>query len=179
MYMHKELLLKYNFQLFPLNNIASCNCHNSMIKIISYLNIMHLQHTMYIASIFSAGFDFQTNLHLCSAVADFNYVIPPDKALQIDSLLSAPSVSQIEASCTLDTHMFYLLLEASVTADRARLLSVFSPHASSWMSVVPSQGLGLDMDTPHGSQCALYPGNVYDPHGHHTITCKHGDDVVA
>ena len=135
---------------------------------------MHLQHTMYIASIFSAGFGSQTNLHLCSAVADFNSVVPPDKALQIDSLLSAPSVSQIELSCTLDTHMFYRLLEASSTADRARLLSVSSPHASSWMSVVPSQGLGLDMDTPHGSQCALYPGNAFDPLGHHTITCNMG-----
>ena len=119
-YVHAQrIAIKVLFQLFPLNNSASYNCHNSMIKIIPYLNIMHLQHTMHIASIFSAGFGSQTYHHLCSAVADFNYVIPPDKALQIDSLLSAPSVSQIEPSCTLDTHMFYLLLEASVTADRA------------------------------------------------------------
>ena len=126
---------------------------------------------------------------LCSAVAGFNSVVPPDKAMQIKSLLSAPSVFQIELSCTLDTHMFNLLLEASSPADRARLLSVSSPHASSWLSVVPSQGLGLnldppvhqaamkwwlDMDTPHGSQCALYPGNALDPLGHHAITCSMG-----
>ena len=80
--------------------------------------------------------------------------------------------------------MFNLLLEASSPTDRALLLSVSSPHASSWLSVVPSQELGLhldppvhqaamkwwlDMDTPHGSQCALYPGNYLDPLGHHAI----------
>ena len=48
----------------------------------------------YIASICSAGFGSETNLHLCSAVADFNSAVPPDKALQIHSLLSASLVSQ-------------------------------------------------------------------------------------
>ena len=71
--------------------------------------------------------------------------------------------------------MFNVLLEASSTDDRAQLLLVSSPHASSWLSVVPSQGLHLhldppvhqaamkwwlDMDTPHGSQCALCSGNA-------------------
>ena len=73
----------------------------------------------YIASIFSAGFGSETNLHLCSAVADFNSAVPPDKALQIHSLLSASLVSQKELSSTLDTCMFNLLLETSSTADRA------------------------------------------------------------
>ena len=67
----------------------------------------------YIASIFSAGFGSETNLHLCSAVADFNSAVPPDKALQIHSLLSASLVSQKEFSSTLDTCMFNLLLETS------------------------------------------------------------------
>ena len=90
--------------------------------------------------------------------------------------------------------MFNLLLENSSTADRARLLSVSSAHASSWMSVVPSEGLGLHLDPPvhqvaikwwlgldtsKGSQCALCPYNALDPLGHHAITCKWGGDVVT
>ena len=139
----------------------------------------------YKASICSAGFGSETNLYLCSAVADFNSA---DKALQIHSLLSASLVSQKEPSSTLDTCMFNLLLETSSTADRARLLSVSTPHASSWLSVLPSQGLGLHLDAPvhqvaikwwlgmdtsQGSQCALCPDNALDPLG------KHGGDVVA
>ena len=54
------------------------------------------------ASICSAGFGSETNLHLCSAVADFNSAVPPDKALQIHSLLSASLVSQKELYSTLD-----------------------------------------------------------------------------
>ena len=101
----------------------------------------------FIASIFSAGFGSETNRHLCSAVANFNFADPPDKALQIHSLLSAFLVSQKELSSTLDTCMFNLLLETS-NADQARLLSVSVPHASSWLYVLPSQGLGLHLDAP-------------------------------
>ncbi|KAL5479457.1 hypothetical protein EMCRGX_G022983 [Ephydatia muelleri] len=117
-----------------------------------------------------------------------------DMALQIDAILSAPSVQQHKLSSMLDTHMFNLMLENSSIADRERLLSVSSAHASSWLSVVPSQGLGLHLDPPvhqiaikwwlgldtsQGSQCALCPGIALDPLGHHAITCKRGGDVVT
>ena len=138
-------------------------------------SLYQLAPAAYIASICSAGFGSVTNLHLCSAVADFNSAVPPDKALQIHSLLSASLVSQKELSSTLDTCMFNLLLETSSNADQAQLLSVSAPHASSWLSVLPSQGLGLHLDAPvhevatkgwlgmdtsQGSQCALCPGNA-------------------
>ena len=90
--------------------------------------------------------------------------------------------------------MFNLLLETSSTGDRARLLSVSASHASSWLSVLPSQGLGLHLDAPvhqvvikwwlgmdtsQGSQCALCPGNALDPLGQHATTFKRGGDVVV
>ena len=152
-------------------------------------SLYHHAPAAYIASVCSSGFGSQTNPHLCSAVAYFNSNVPPDKVLQVDSILSAPSVSQKKLSSMLDTHMFNLLLEDSSTADRARLLSVSSAHASSWLSVVPSEGLGLHLDPPvhqvaikwwlgldtsQGSQCALCPDNALDPLGHHAITCKRG-----
>ena len=89
---------------------------------------------------------------VCTIKLDFNSVVPPDTALQINYLLSAPSVSQIELSCTLDTHMFNLLLEASSTDGYIQIVL---------------------------HQCALHPGNALYPLGHHAITCKHGGDVVA
>ena len=96
-------------------------------------------------------------------------------------------------SYKIDNHLFNLLLEQSSPADRACLLSVSSPHAASWVSVTPSEGLGLHLqpsefqvvikwwlglDTLCGSICPLHPGRVLDPLGHHALTCKHGGDVV-
>eukprot|EP00731_Ephydatia_muelleri_P006103 Em0003g351a len=139
------------------------------------LSRIQLGDRQFLALVREAGFGSVTNLYLCSAVADFNSAVPPDKALQIHSLLSASLVSQKELSSTLDTCMFNLLLETSSNADQARLLSVSAPHASSWLSVLPSQGLGLHLDAPvhevaikwwlgmdtsQGSQCALCPGNA-------------------
>ena len=69
--------------------------------------------------------------------------------------------------------MFNLLLEASSPADRALLLSVSSPQGLGLHLDPPVHQAAmkwwLDMDTPHGSQCALYPGNYLDPLGHHAI----------
>ena len=62
-----------------------------------------------------------------------------------------------------------------------------------WLSVTPSEGLGLHLDPPvfqiavkwwlgldtsEGSQCTLCPG-VLDHLGHHAVTCKYGGDVVS
>ncbi|KAL5471253.1 hypothetical protein EMCRGX_G029349 [Ephydatia muelleri] len=66
-------------------------------------------------------------------------------------------------------------------------------HASSWLTVIPSerQGLHLDppvfqtalkwwlgLDTAEGSHCALCPDKMLDPLGHHATTCKRGGDLV-
>ena len=73
-------------------------------------------------------------------------------------------------------------------------MSVSSSHAASWLSVVPSEGLGLhlepsvfqvavkwwlSLDTSIGSQCALCPNSALDPLGHHATTCKKGDVVIC
>ena len=53
-------------------------------------SLYQLAPAAYKASICSAGFGSETNLHLCSAVADFNSAVPPDKARTANSL---PSLS--------------------------------------------------------------------------------------
>ena len=53
-------------------------------------SLYQLAPAAYIASICSAGFGSVTNLHLCSAVADFNSAVPPDKALPSLSVSGLP-----------------------------------------------------------------------------------------
>eukprot|EP00731_Ephydatia_muelleri_P012634 Em0006g1528a len=104
-----------------------------------------------------------------------------------------PDEAQKALSAKIDDFQFNQLFNSSSLADRARLLSITSPHASSWLSVVPSEGLGLHLnpdqfqvaikwwlglDTSGGSLCSLCPDTVLDPLGHHASTCKRGRDAV-
>ena len=123
----------------------------------------------------------------------FNSLVSPADAVSVESLLTS-SVSQKYLSGKLDDRVFNILLNSSSVADKARLLSVSSPHAASWLSVLPSENLGLHLDPPvfqvaikwwlgldtsEGSQCALCPGSTLDHFGHHAVTCKYGGDVVS
>ena len=72
----------------------------------------------------------------------------------------------------------------------AKLFSeVAAPHASSWLSVVPSPGLGLHLesneyqmairwwlglDTSGRSMCPFCPDTALDPLGHHAVTAAWG-----
>ena len=129
-----------------------------------------------------------TSLYRYALVFFFN-----NNVVSVESLLTTP-VSQKSLSGKLDDHVFNLLLNSSSVADKARLLSVSSPHAASRLSVVPSESLGLHMDPPvfqvaikwwlgldvsEGSQCALCPGSTLDHLGHNAVTCKYGGDVVT
>ena len=141
----------------------------------------------------TSGFGLQSSYHLSQAIETFNSLVSPADAVSVESLLTS-SVSQKYLSGKLDDRVFNMLLNSSSVADKARLLSVSSPHAASWLSVVPSENLGLHLDPPvfqvaikwwlgldtsEGSQCALCPGNTLDHLGHHAVTCKYGGDVVS
>ena len=96
-------------------------------------------------------------------------------------------VHQHQLSSKIGIHQFNNILIISSVADKARLLSVSSPHAASWLTVVPSEGLGhhlepsvfqvavkwwLGLDTANGFLCALCSNCALDPLGHHATTCK-------
>ena len=153
----------------------SLSCHSSAV---------------FISSLCSSGFGMHSSPHLSQAVEIFNSLVSPADVVSVESLLTTP-VSQKSLSSKLDDHVFNLLLNSSSVADKARILSVSSPHAASWLSVVPSESLGLHMDPPvfqvaikwwlgldvsEGSPCALCP---LDHLGHHAVTCKYGGDVVT
>eukprot|EP00731_Ephydatia_muelleri_P002155 Em0001g2155a len=145
----------------------------------------------YIASVCMSGLFSAPQQHLLQSIDDFNHCIPPSKAISFESLTNTPS-SQKALSGELEDELFRQLLSKSSVPDRACLLSVSSPHASAWLSVVPSPGLNLHLEpaefqaaiqwwlgigVAHGSLCPHCPHSL-DPLGHHALTCKHGGDVV-
>ena len=94
----------------------------------------------YIASLSSSGAGPLSQEHLIHAVELFNSLVPSSEAISIENVLTSP-IHQKVLSNKIDSHLFNVLLEQPSPADNARLLSVSSPHAASWVSVVPSEGL--------------------------------------
>ena len=82
---------------------------------------------------------------LVSAIQMFNSFLPSSEAINAEALLLTP-VTQKSLSFKLDDYLLKVLLDMSSIADKARLLSVSSPHAGLWLSVIPSEGLGLHLD---------------------------------
>ena len=99
----------------------------------------------FIASISTAGLASPSDNFLADAVNSYNRCVPPESAIDINSLTSSPC-RQHTLSAALENIQFNSLFSQSSVADKARLLSVSSPHASAWLSVVPSPGLGLSLD---------------------------------
>ena len=156
-------------------------------------SLSHHAAAAFIASLSFSGFGKADNIHLKQAVAMFNTQVSPFNAITVNSALESP-IHQKVLSGLIQTQHFHILLESSSPANRARLLSVAAPHASSWLSVVPSPGLGLHLesnefqmairwwlglDTSGRSMCPFCPDTALDPLGHHDVTCRHGGDVVT
>ena len=146
----------------------------------------------YIASVCSSGYGLQSLTHLTHAVEMFNLCVAPADKISLDSLASS-NINQKMLSSKLDDYQLQGIFNRSSVADRARLLSISALHSSSWLSVVPSEGLGLHfepnqynvalkwwlaLDTSCGSSCAFCPDSILDPLGHHATTCKRGGDAV-
>ncbi|KAL5491295.1 hypothetical protein EMCRGX_G016557 [Ephydatia muelleri] len=146
----------------------------------------------YIASVCSSGYGLQSLTHLTHAVEMFNVCVAPADKISLDSLASS-NINQKILSSKLDDYQLQGIFNRSSVADGARLLSISAPHSSSWLSVVPSEGLGLHfepnqynvalkwwlgLDTSCGSSCAFCPDSILDPLGHHASTCKRGGDAV-
>ena len=84
---------------------------------------------------------------------------------------------QKDLSSKLEDSQFNKLFANSALPDRAHLLSVSSPHAGAWLSVIPSPGLNLQldplefqtaikwrlgMDVSHSTNCPYCPSHSLD-----------------
>ena len=101
---------------------------------------------------------------------------------------------QRSLSGKIEDHDLSVLLDKVSLPEKACLLSISSPHAAAWLSVIPSLRLNLHLE-PAEFQiavkwwlgiavidipvCSFCPSHALDPLGHHALTCKHGGDVVS
>ena len=155
-------------------------------------SISHHSCAAYIASLSFSGLGSADNPHLMRSIVKYNDLVSPPDGISVESIITSPIPQRI-LSQRLDDHSFGHVIAAATDADKARLLSTSAPHAASWLSVVPSIGLGLHLDpnelqiavkwwlgldTSRGSSCGLCPDVALDPLGHHAATCRRGGDVV-
>eukprot|EP00731_Ephydatia_muelleri_P023127 Em0015g710a len=114
----------------------------------------------FISSVASLEMGNPENTHLQQAILRFNAQVSPQDSITMESVLNSPP-QQKSLSQKLDSFAFHSLLSSASLVNKARMLSVSSPHASSWITAIPSTKL------------------VLDPLGHHAASCRHGGDVVT
>ena len=83
------------------------------------------------------GLELISNQHLVHSIEEYNGRITPTEAITIEAVSHAPC-GQKDLSCKLEDSQFNKLFAYSSLPDRARLLSVSSPHAGARLSVIPS-----------------------------------------
>ena len=133
-----------------------------------------------------------------NAITHYNTCVLISDSLSIRSL-DGHTPTQKKLSDAIEEMQFNSLLNSFSLADKARLLSVSSPRASVWISVVPSLSLGLHFN-PNEFQtavkwwlgvnpsmnldgnpmvCPLCPNCALDPLSYHCVTCKRGGDITT
>ena len=147
----------------------------------------------FISSVASLEMGNPDNTHLQQAILRFNARVSPQDSITMESVLNSPP-QQKSLSQKLDSFAFHSLLSSASLVNKARMLSISSPHASSWITAIPSTSLKLHLDsaeyqtairwwlglnTSEASPCPCCPELVLDPLGHHAASCRHGGDVVT
>ena len=89
------------------------------------------------------GLGSADSIHLQQAVVAFNSQVSLPNAISVNSALASPTPIQKVLSGMIEDYLFSIMLESSSPTNRTQLLSVAAPHSSSWLSMVPSTGLGL------------------------------------
>ena len=116
-------------------------------------SLAHHSPAAYMASLSNSNSATSTHCHLASAIAQYNTCVPPSDALSVNDFADH-TLSQRQLSNRLEDVQLNNLFDAASCADKARLLSTSSPHASAWLTVVSSDSLGLHLQ-PHLFQTAL------------------------
>ena len=101
----------------------------------------------------SSGLSPSSGRYISSSLHLYNSLVDPQDSLTHESAGDSPLSQKVLSSKIEDQQFNNLFHNASVT-DRARLLSISSPHASAWLSVTPSPRLNLHLE-PAEFQVAL------------------------
>ena len=121
------------------------------------------------------------------------HVFPRQRPLLLMSCLILQQPKKM-LSTKIENKQFQLLFDASSIPNRTCLMSASSNLAASWLSVIPSPGLNLHLDTAEfqttlkwwlgidmfgDSRCPSRSTQSLDPLGHHALTCRYNGDVVT
>ena len=147
----------------------------------------------YIASFQSSGLSPSSGKYLSSSVDLYSSLGDPQDSLTPESVGNS-HLAQKVLSSKIEDRQFGNLFHSATLTDKARLLSISSPHTSAWLSVTPSPRLNLHLEPAEfqvalkwwlgipvvqGQSCPQCPSFVLDDFGHHSLSCKHGGDVVS
>ena len=116
------------------------------------------------------------------------------EGIGLQDIIDAPP-HQRQLSSMIEDHQFKIIFDhTSSPANCARLLLVSSPHASAWLSVMPTPHKNLHLDLPefqmalkwwlgldtsqNSFSCSFCPPHALDPLGHHALSCKSGGDSI-
>ena len=147
----------------------------------------------YITSAVASDCSSPQSKHLLHAIDLFNASVPTTDELTITSITTS-NLTQKLLSAKLEDQQFTKLFANASLPDRARLLSISSPHSSAWLSVTPSPRLNLHLDpsefqvankwwlglpVSQGQLCPQCMSHSLDQFGHHALSCKNGPDVVS
>ena len=147
----------------------------------------------YIASAVASDCSSPQSKHLLHVIDLFNASVPTTDELTITSITTS-NLTQKLLSAKLEDQQFTKLFANASLPDRARLLSISSPHSSAWLSVTPSPRLNLHLDpsefqvaikwwlglpVSQGQLCPQCMSHSLDQFGHHALSCKNGPDVVS
>ncbi|KAL5470900.1 hypothetical protein EMCRGX_G028954 [Ephydatia muelleri] len=111
-------------------------------------SLYHHSSACFIASICQSGIALGENHHLEQSIDDLNHIVGESEAVCVQDILNAPP-RQRNLSSKIEDHQLRMLFDlASSPAQCARLLSVSSPHASAWLSVMPTPQLNLHLEPP-------------------------------
>ena len=100
-------------------------------------SLSHHYVAAFIASLSFSGLEKADNIHLQQAVAVFNTQVSHSNVISLWTHKVMSGMIQPNIST-------YLV--SSYAVNRVHLLSVAAPCAASWLSVVPSPGLGLNLE---------------------------------
>ena len=139
-----------NFEILgaPIGDFVFCAKYASQKRAKTHLSrgglglrsLSHHSAAAYISSVSASEQCTVSMSHLHTSVYLFNALIPPDDVIILDDIVSSPC-RQHALSSKIENRQFKLLFDHSSLPDRANLLSVSSPNAAAWLSVIPSPGL--------------------------------------
>ena len=112
---------------------------------LGFRSLAHHSPAAFISSLASSGLCSPDDIHMLQAVTRYNTQVSSHDSITVEATLATPPL-QKALSKRLDVHTFQSLLSSSSPVNKARILSISTPHAGSWISVVPSTGLDLHLD---------------------------------